>query len=84
MNPRIVSDGEFRLLEARKNEARGVVASRYAAEWARAGFFRRLILRWRIHREISREVEKNRPSPGCLYNSQSTRLLSAQTKALER
>jgi hypothetical protein len=61
-----------------------VVASRYAAEWARVGFFRRLILRWRIHREISREVEKNRPSPGCLYSSQGAHLLFTQTKPLER
>ena len=42
---------------------------RYAGELAKAGFFRRLILRWRIAAEYRRERQKIGPSSQALYSS---------------
>lgn len=44
--------------------------ARHAAELAEAGFFQRLLLRWRIAREFRRERRKIEPSAGSLYSSQ--------------
>ena len=74
MKPRFVDDGDVRLrrspeFQARLSELHESVRTRYAAELAPAGFFRRLVLHWRMAREFRRERRKIEPSPGSLYSS---------------
>jgi hypothetical protein len=75
MKPRFVADGANRLrsspeFQARLRELRESIQARHAAEFAEAGFFQRLVLRWRIAREFRRERQKIEPSRGSLYSSQ--------------
>jgi len=75
MKSRIVADGALRLrrnpeFQARLRELRKSIRERHAAELAPAGFFRRLVLRWRIAAEFWRERRKIAPSPQSLYSSQ--------------
>jgi hypothetical protein len=72
MKQRIVADGEGRLhgdadFKARLRQLQASVHERHAGEFARAGFFRRLILRWQIWREFRQERRKIVPSAGALY-----------------
>lgn len=74
MKSRIVSDGESRVrgspeFQPRLRELRESVRERHAAELAGAGFFRRLVLRWRMAVEFRAERPKIEPSPGSLYSS---------------
>ena len=74
MKPHIVSDGAARLrsspeFQARLRELRESIRARHAAELAQAGFFQRLLLRWRIATEFRRERRKIEPSSGSLYTS---------------
>lgn len=74
MKPGIVNDGESRLrssleFQARLRELRDSVRARHSAEMAEAGFFRRLVLRWRMAAEYRRERRKIEPSPRSLYSS---------------
>jgi hypothetical protein len=66
---RFVADGRERLLadpETQKQiaDATRRVAEKYQGALAEAGFWKRLWLRWRMYREINREVEKIAPSRG--------------------
>jgi hypothetical protein len=74
MKPHIVSDGASRLrrspeFQARSRRLRESIRARHAAEFAAAGFFRRLVLRWRIAAEFRTERRKIEPSYGSLYTS---------------
>lgn len=74
MKPRFVADGGWRLrqspeFQARLRELRESVRARHAAELAKAGLFRRLVLRWRIASEFRRERRKIEPSLKSLYLS---------------
>jgi len=71
----MVADGERRLrgspaFQARLRQLRESIRARHAAELAAAGFFRRIILRWRIPVEYRQERRKILPSPHSLYSSQ--------------
>ncbi len=73
MNPRFVADGDQRLrrsaeFQARLRELRESIQTRHAAAFSQAGFFQRLLLRWRIAAEFRRERRKIEPSPGSLYS----------------
>jgi hypothetical protein len=59
-----VADGDERARGAIRTEVEAAVRGKYADELARAGFVRRMWLRWVIHREIERELEKRAPSDG--------------------
>ncbi|HTB84302.1 MAG TPA: hypothetical protein VK742_11660 [Candidatus Sulfotelmatobacter sp.] len=79
MKHRIVADGESRLhgsaeFQARLRQLHDSVWERHADEIARAGLFRRLILRWQIWREFRQERRKMVPSAKALYVSGGTRL----------
>lgn len=68
---RFIDDGRERLMatqeyRAARAEAIAAVRARYAAPLASAGFFGRLVLRFRMEREIAREIEKLAPT-GALY-----------------
>jgi hypothetical protein len=74
MKHRIVADGKIRLhrdadYQARLRQLQDSVWERHADEFDRAGFFRRLILRWQIWREFRQERRKMVPSAGALYVS---------------
>ena len=74
MNPGIVADGKSRLYRskeslARSQQLREAIRKRHAAGLAAAGFFRRLVLRWRIAAEFRSERRKISPSPQSLYGS---------------
>ena len=76
MKPQFIVDGESRLrwspeFQARLRELRHSIQRRYAAEFARAGFFRRLVLRWRIAAEFRGERQSIEPSPRSNYFSPS-------------
>ena len=78
MNSAIVADGQSRLdrcpqREARLRALRQALYERHAAELARAGFFRRLVLRWRIAAELRRDRRKTSPSPQALFNTHPAR-----------
>lgn len=77
MNTRIVSNGRSRLhrdkefqagVQARLQELRATIEARHAAELAKAGFFGRLLVRWRIAAEFRRERCKVVPSRESLYS----------------
>ena len=72
MKHRIVADGAGRLhgsadFQARLRQLQDSVWERHVYEFDRAGFFRRLILRWQIWREFRQERRKIVPSAGALY-----------------
>jgi hypothetical protein len=72
VTPGFVEDGPPRLYDSPEFQARlqalkAQVRARYATEWAKAGLWRRLILRWRIAAEFRKEREKLEPSPESLY-----------------
>jgi hypothetical protein len=74
MKPHIVADGNLRLRQDKKFQARlqelsKSIRARHAAELAKAGFFRRLVLRWRIAAEVRKEQRKLKPSPHSFYSS---------------
>ena len=57
MKQRIVADGAGRVQEnaefqARLQQLRDSIRERHADEFARAGFIRRLMLRWQMEREF--------------------------------
>lgn len=59
MKTRIVADGATRHrqspeFEARLRELRSSIQARHAADHAAAGFFRRMVIRWRIAAEFRR------------------------------
>ncbi len=60
----IVEDGRDRVREGGREEIRRKVLARYAARLDGAGFFRRLLLRLQIRREIEAELEKIAPRGG--------------------
>jgi hypothetical protein len=67
-----VSDGPLRFAlseeyQARCRELRSKVAKSYAAELSKAGFFRRLLVRYRMHKEYQREVSEITPSAQSLW-----------------
>jgi len=71
MDWRIVADGKKRLAatpeqQERLRVLREKIRERYARELAEAGFFGRLLLRWRMEREIRRETQ---PSARALFVS---------------
>jgi len=72
MKHRIVEDGADRLhgsaeFQARLRQLQDSVWERHAGEFARAGFFRRLILRWQIWREFRQERRKMGPSARAMF-----------------
>jgi hypothetical protein len=81
MKSNIAADGDLRLrrdkkFKARLQAVRDSVRARYALELVEAGFFRRLLLRWRIAVEIRKERQKIEPSPYSLYSSQAASRIS--------
>jgi len=75
MKSRFVADGEMRLhqspeFQARLRELRDSVRARHSAELEGCGFFRRIVLHWRIAAEYRRERKKIVPSPQSLYAAQ--------------
>jgi hypothetical protein len=74
MNARIVADGARRLrqspeLEANLQALRASIYARYADEWARAGFLRRRLIKWKMTAEYRRESRHILPSAQSLYVS---------------
>lgn len=72
MNSPFVVDGERRLLESEElrtklREVKADIRSRYAEKMAKAGFFRRLALRWRMAAEYRQERKRIVPSAESLY-----------------
>src|SRR6185436_19428313 len=68
MKNSIVPDGPLRFAlseeyQTRRRELKQTVAARYAARFAEAGFFRRLLIRYLRHREFRHELCKITPSP---------------------
>jgi hypothetical protein len=68
----IVADGESRFfaspeVQARLRAIKDSIRAGYAEEWAKAGFFGRLFLRWRIAQDYRRERDKIVPSSEALY-----------------
>ena len=56
--------------QVRLRQLRERIRARYAAEFAAAGIFRRLVLRWRMAAEFRAERRKVATSSGSLYTSQ--------------
>ena len=74
MKVKFVSNGAQRLerspqFQVRLLELRQTIQARHAAEFAQAGFFRRLVLRWQIAIEFRRERRPLIPSVHSLYGS---------------
>jgi hypothetical protein len=59
-----------REFQARVRELRESIQARHATEIEAAGFFQRLVLRWRIAMEFRAERRRIEPSPSSLYSSQ--------------
>jgi len=68
---RFIADGRERLMASKEYraacaEVTAAIRARYAESLASAGVFRRLVLRFRMEREMAREVATLAP-PGALY-----------------
>jgi hypothetical protein len=68
----IVVDGGRRLKASaehhqRLRQIREAIRVKYAPELARAGFFRRCVLRWRMMMDYRKESRRTGPSPSSLY-----------------
>ena len=61
---RIVVDGGERIREGNAARIRQEVKARFAHELAQAGFFRRIVLQWRMRAEIRRELKRIAPREG--------------------
>lgn len=61
---RFVADGQGRIRSAERRRVAGEVKARYAAQMAAAGFWARIRLRWRVWREIERELARIAPRDG--------------------
>ena len=72
----IVADGREREAKARFKEIRERIEKEHSEELKRAGWFRRLIIRWRMHGEIQRELERVAPTDG-LYSHVETKFDSS-------
>jgi hypothetical protein len=88
MKSRFVADGEWRLrrspeFRVRLRELRKTVRARHAKDLLQAGFFRRLVLRWRIAAEYRRERRKIVPSQQSLYSNQISASGSPPAQDLE-
>jgi hypothetical protein len=71
MKTRFVADGERRLkcsseFQEQLRALRSSIHAKYAEEFAKAGFWRRLLLHWRVSAEFRRERRKLTPSPEAL------------------
>lgn len=56
-----VADGEARLWRAVEVETRRFLMAKYAAEWKKSGFYRRLWLRAKMEKEIWNQTRKSMP-----------------------
>jgi len=65
-----LADGAARIRKADLARIRREVTARFEADWAEAGMLRRLVLRWRIRREVETELSRIAP-PGALYAGQN-------------
>ena len=70
----ITADGSGRVvrnpaMQARLRELTESIQTSHAAELAKAGFFRRILLRWRMAAEYRKEKRRMLPSPQSLYSS---------------
>jgi hypothetical protein len=73
---RFVKDGGSRLQQSeefneRLHVLKASIRERYAEQLAEAGFFRRLMLRWRMAAEYRRERKRIEPSQYALYGAHS-------------
>ncbi len=73
----IVADGREREAKARFKEIRERIEKEHSEELKRAGWFRRMVIRWRMHGEIQRELERVAPGDG-LYNRVETKFDSSR------
>ena len=69
----IVADGRVKLNQnegyrSRLRELHESIRANYAVDFAEAGFFRRLVLRWRIAAEYRQERRRTKPSPQSLFS----------------
>ncbi len=71
----IVAGGRGREEREHMDRVQAEVRARYAAQLAGAGWLGRLRIRWKIRREIRRELEKLAPRGGLYSNSQSQKRL---------
>jgi hypothetical protein len=81
MKQLIVADGAIRVIfapemQARLRVLRESIRARHAEELARAGFFGRIRLRWRMEREYRRERRRLLPSGQALYATMKTEVTS--------
>lgn len=73
MMTRFVVDGEVRLrqspqFQARLGELYKLVRARHAANYVAGGFFRGILLRWRVTVDFMRERRRIEPSSQSLYS----------------
>jgi hypothetical protein len=64
----IVADGHARLARALTDRLEQALLRKYREELSKAGFFQRISIRYRIWREVQRDVRKLAP-PYALYGS---------------
>lgn len=60
---RIVEDGRRRFYKASVKQVRAEVEEAYAEELREAGLWRRIVLRWRLEREVREWMKKIEPPP---------------------
>jgi hypothetical protein len=67
MENKFVANGEERLMDGRSAKNLEVAQAKYAGEWAKANFLKRIQLRYKIWCEASNQKETHKPSPGTLW-----------------
>jgi hypothetical protein len=68
----MVADGPLRLRRALAIEIRREVEAKYATDWAKAGFYRRLRLRAKIESEIQKRAHKATPRYALYFRGRQT------------
>jgi hypothetical protein len=67
MENKFVANGEERLIDGESTKNLAAARAKYADEWAKANFLKRIQLRFQIWREAKRQKETHKPSPGTLW-----------------
>ncbi len=65
----IVADGRRRAYDASIDRVRAEVAKEFAPELAKAGFWRRILLRFRMEHEVERRMRRTAPPWGLYLHS---------------
>ena len=67
MKNEFVADGGARLMDGYNAKNLEAPRAKFGEEWKKAGFMKRILLRYKMWQEASGQKEAHKPSPGTLW-----------------